>query len=88
MSRFRKLSHAVWHCQYHLVWSPKYRYKILIGQMKTEIESSIRLFSRKLGCEIIELNIQPDHVNLQQTCCLPSLILMIEFVGQKLLYRA
>jgi hypothetical protein len=24
MSRFRKLSHTLWHCQYHLVWTPKY----------------------------------------------------------------
>ncbi len=29
MSRFKKLSHVLWHCQYHIVWIPKYRYKVL-----------------------------------------------------------
>jgi putative transposase len=29
MSRFRKLTHAIWHCQYHIVWVPKYRFRIL-----------------------------------------------------------
>jgi REP element-mobilizing transposase RayT len=24
MSRFQKLSHVIWHCQYHIVWVPKY----------------------------------------------------------------
>ena len=31
MSRFRKLSHAIRHCQYQFVWVPKYRYRILTG---------------------------------------------------------
>ena len=28
MSRFGKIAHVLWHCQYHLIWVPKYRYKI------------------------------------------------------------
>ena len=43
MSRFRKLSHAIWHCQYHIVWAPKYRYRILGGQVG---EGSNELYSR------------------------------------------
>ena len=34
MSRFRKLSHSIWHCQYHIVWVPKYRYRILVGAVR------------------------------------------------------
>lgn len=33
MSRFRKLSQTIWHCQYHLVWVPKYRFRILTGEI-------------------------------------------------------
>ncbi|WP_174664596.1 transposase, partial [Bathymodiolus platifrons methanotrophic gill symbiont] len=33
MSRFQKLSHVVWFCQYHIVFVPKYRYKILKGDL-------------------------------------------------------
>ena len=33
MSRFEKLSHVLWRCQYHIVWTAKYRYRILKGAM-------------------------------------------------------
>jgi len=64
MSRFRKLSQTLWHCQYHIVWVPKYRYRILTGKVADLVESCIRSFSQQLGSEIVELNIQPDHVHL------------------------
>ena len=64
MSRFRKLSHAIWHCQYHIVWVPKYRYRILSGMVGQEVERCIRSFSDRLGAEIVELNVQEDHVHL------------------------
>ena len=31
MSRFARASHVIWHCQYHLVWVPKYRFRMLQG---------------------------------------------------------
>ena len=33
MSNFGKLAHAVWECKYHLVWCPKYRYQVLVGDV-------------------------------------------------------
>ena len=64
MSRFRKLSHVIWHCQYHIVWVPKYRYRVLEGDVGTEVQKCIRLFCSQLGSEIIELNVQPEHIHL------------------------
>jgi putative transposase len=64
MSRFRKLSQTIWHCQYNIVWTPKYRYKILTGELSKDVERCIRAFSERLGCEMIELNVQIDHVHL------------------------
>ena len=64
MSRFRKLSHALWYCQYHIVWAPKYRFRILSGDVGHEVGCCIRTFSSQKGCEIIEMNIQIDHVHL------------------------
>ncbi len=64
MSRFRKLSQTIWHCRYHIVRTPKYRFKILNGKIAREVENCIRAFSQQLGAEIIELNIQIDHVHL------------------------
>ena len=56
MSRFRMLSHVIWHCQYHIIWTPKYRYRVLEGDVARHVEQSIRLHSEKLECEIVELN--------------------------------
>ena len=64
MSRFRKLSQTIWHCQYHIVWVPKYRYRVLEGEIAREVENLIRAFSQQMGCEIVELNVQIDHVHL------------------------
>lgn len=64
MSRFKKLIHALWYCHYHVVWTPKYRYRILTGKVKEAVENSIRIFSEKIECSIVEMNVQPDHVHL------------------------
>ena len=64
MSRFRKLSHSLWHCQYHVVFVPKYRFRILDGEIATEVSNCIRSFSSQKECEIVELNIQIDHIHI------------------------
>ena len=64
MSRFRKLSQTLWYCQYHIVWVPKYRFRILRDKVAEEVENCIRAFSEQQGCEVMELNIQADHVRL------------------------
>jgi putative transposase len=79
MSRFRKLSQTIWHCQYHIVWVPKYRYKILTGTIAREVENCIRAFSQQQGAEIIELNIQIDHVHL--LVMVPPKVSISNFVG-------
>ena len=53
MSRFRKLTQTIWHCQYHIVWVPKYRYRVLTDQIGTEAENCIRMFSQQKECEIV-----------------------------------
>lgn len=63
-SRFSKLSHVLWHCQYHIVWVPKYRYRVLTGKVGFEVTKRVRVFVERLGCDIVELNVQADHVHL------------------------
>ena len=64
VSRFRRLSHTLWHCQYHVVWVPKYRFRILIGAVKEAAEAAIQAICGYAGCEVVELNVQPDHVHV------------------------
>ena len=80
MSRFRKLTHSLWHCQYHLVWVPKYRYKVLTGQVRAEVEHSIRVYTDQKQSEVVELNVQKDHVHL--ICMIPPKVSVSDFTGQ------
>ena len=64
MSRFKKLSHVIYYHRYHLVWTPKYRYRILEGLVKEGAEQKIRQVCEWKRMEIIELNVQVDHVHL------------------------
>jgi len=79
MSRFRKLSHTLWHCQYHIVWVPKYRFKILTGKVAAEVERCIRAFSEQKKCEVVELNVQVDHIHL--IVMVPPKISISDFVA-------
>ena len=64
MSRFKKFSHVLWRCQYHNVWVPKCRHRVLTGEIGQEEKNCIQVFSNQLGCETVELNIQQDHIYL------------------------
>ena len=63
--RLKKQSHSLYECKYHIVFCPKYRYKILgeevSGYMSFQIQ---QLCEQKKGLEVLELNMQPDHVHL------------------------
>ena len=79
MSRFRKLSHTIRHCQYHIVWVPKYRHRILTGCIAEEVSRCVRTFSEQKKAETVELNIQVDHVHL--LVMVPPKISISDFVG-------
>ena len=79
MSRFKKLSQTIWHCQYHIVFVPKYRFKILVGEVVRKAERCIRAFSEQQGAMIIELSIQLDHVHLLVS--VPPKVSISNFVG-------
>jgi len=79
MSRFRKLSQTLWHCQYHIVWVPKYRYRILEGKVAIEVYRCIRAFTEQKHSEVVELNIQNDHVHL--LVMVPPKVSISDYVG-------
>ncbi len=64
MSELQKLAHAVWQCKYHVIWCPKYRFKILNGTVQRSIGDLIRQLCEWKNLEILEMNIQEDHVHL------------------------
>ena len=54
----------IWHCQYHIIWVPKYRFMILDGPLKPELQKSLHVFCGTLGVEIVEMSVQKDHVHM------------------------
>ena len=62
---FKKLSHSIYECKYHIIFCPKYRYRILKGEIEEYVRQQIyRLCQQKEKVEVLELNVQPDHVHL------------------------
>ena len=61
----RRQAHCVYKCEYHIVWIPRYRYKVLVEGVKQYLEiklDEIRKYYPEI--EYVERNIQPDHVHL------------------------
>lgn len=79
MAHFRKLSHTIWFCQYHVVWTPKYRYRIMNGRIAVEVEQCIRAFCQHQRSEVLELSISSDHVHL--LVMVPPKVSISNFVG-------
>jgi putative transposase len=64
-SQYKRLSHTVWLCTYHIVFCPKYRYKVLEGKAEILVRNYLyKLCGQKDQVTIVEINIQPDHVHL------------------------
>ena len=60
----KRLADTKWNCKYHLVFAPKYRRKIIFGQLREEIGKILRELCNWKGVQIIEAEICPDHVHM------------------------
>jgi putative transposase len=79
MGKYRKLSHVVYQCNYHIVWVPKYRYRILTGAVGEMVEKDIRTLCEWKEVEVMELSVQADHVHL--VCSIPPKLSVSSFMG-------
>jgi len=58
------LSHTRWDCKYHIVFSPKFRRKVIYGKLKKDIGQILRMLCEQKGVEIIEANACIDHIHM------------------------
>jgi len=79
MSKYKKLSHVIYKCDYHIVWVPKYRFRILTGQVKLLLESDLRMLCEWKKCEIQEMSVQIDHIHLVMS--IPPKVSISEMMG-------
>ena len=73
------LSHTKWTCKYHIVFTPKYRRKIIYNQYRKDLGEIFRLLCRYKGVEIIEGHLMADHVHVLVE--IPPKIAVSDFVG-------
>ena len=61
---YKSNNNVVYSCKYRVVWCPKYRRKVLVGDVVDRLKSLIRQIVMEHQSEIMELEIMPDHVHL------------------------
>ena len=73
------LSHTKWLCKYHIVFTPKYRRKIIYNQYKESICDILRQLCAYKGVEILEGHLMPDHVHMLVS--IPPKLSVSQFMG-------
>ena len=64
MDEIKSNSNVVYRCHYHVVWCPKYRRRVIEGDVDTRLKEIIREVCAERRCEIVEMETMPDHVHL------------------------
>ena len=75
----KSLSHTKWKCQYHIVFIPKYRKKVLYGKLKVDVKEILSTLCRYRGVEIISGAVCSDHVHLSVS--IPPKMSISSFMG-------
>jgi len=68
VSDFRKASHTVYDIQYHVVWTTKYRYKVLREKVAERLRELLRQGCEARGIKIVRGSIGRDHVHMLISC--------------------
>src|SRR5215471_17185417 len=74
------LNHATWECKYHVVFTPKYRKKVLFGQLRRHLGTVFHDLARRKECKIEEGHLMPDHAHI--LISIPPKYSMAEVIGE------
>jgi putative transposase len=64
MDEFESLSHSKWECKYHVVFIPKYRRRVLYGQLRSHLGEVFHQLARQKESRIEEGHLMSDHVHM------------------------
>ena len=78
-TRVQSLAHTKWLCKYHIVFSPKYRRKIIFANIRESIGEIFKDLCKYKGVEIIEEHLMQDHVHMLVS--IPPKISVSSFMG-------
>jgi len=64
MDEYQSLSYTKWDCKYHVIFIPKYRRRVLYGQLRRHLGEVFRKLAEQKESRIEEGHLMPDHVHL------------------------
>lgn len=64
MRKYNTNNNIVYSCKYHVVFCPKYRRKVLTGDVETRLKQIVQEVCDNYQIDLIEMEIMPDHVHL------------------------
>ena len=62
--KYKSNRNIVYSCKYHVVWCPKYRRKVLVGDVEKRLRELMTEICQENQIEIIEMEVMPDHIHL------------------------
>jgi len=63
LAKVRQTRHSVYNINYHFVWIPKTRSKILHGQIAASIKNIIMLLCKNNGWFPLAMEVMPEHIH-------------------------
>ena len=75
----KSLTHTRWNCTYHIVFIPKFRRKVMYGQVREDVREVIRKLCEMKGVKLVTGAVCADHVHLY--VAVPPKLSVAEFVG-------
>lgn len=64
MTEYNHLNHTTWECKYHVVFIPKYRKKLLFGQLRARLGVVLHDLASRKESKIEAGHMMPDHVHM------------------------
>jgi len=61
---YRRTNKTLYSAKYHLIWCPKYRRRVLVGEVEARLKEIVGEVVATVKGEVIELEVMPDHVHL------------------------
>lgn len=68
LKRWTTSNKAVFNVAYHLIWCPKYRRKVLVGDIEFRLKHLLDEKAKSIGIKIENMEVMPDHVHLFVKC--------------------
>ena len=78
-NEIKQTAHSSYRCEYHIVFAPKYRRKVIYGELKKDIGEILRKLCNEMKVEIIEAEACPDHIHMLVS--IPPYMSIAQFVG-------